>query len=98
MTDYTKMIEKWDEDTENDFEFHLELFRLGVIDEICKWMHTKKVSKTRLAKGIGVSWKHIDDILGTKVDITIEELVKIAMFFNCRVDVFFIPMRKVGGK
>lgn len=59
------------------FDFRLAVLQVNVVNQLNAAMESKKITKRKLSKRMGISKKDLNDILRMDVDVTFETMVKI---------------------
>jgi transcriptional regulator with XRE-family HTH domain len=75
----------------DDSEFIAEGLLLDINEQLMKLIHKHSLSQSALAQRLGVSNAYVSKLLNGNENLTIKQLVKIAVTLGCTVDVAFIP-------
>lgn len=85
--------DKWFKDTlkslEDDLEFRLETLIIDLTEKVCEKMKQKKISRTKLAKLLGVSPAAVTKILNGNSNFTLKTLVSLADVLGFNLDIDF---------
>ncbi len=82
------------EKLKNDPLYLLEKKKIDITEQIWKIMEEEGISKSELAKRMGVSRGYITRILGGNTNFTLESLIKISMALKTDLQITFSPKVK----
>lgn len=84
---FNKLTRKY----ENDPEYVAEGLLIDINEQIVRMLTSKEITRTRLAKMLDVSTAYITKLLNGNENLTIKQLVRLAVALDCCVDVAFVP-------
>lgn len=90
--------DKWFKDTlkslEDDLEFRLETLIIDLTERACKKMKQKKISRTKLAKLLGVSPAAVTKILNGNSNFTLKTLLSLSDALELDLHIDFVERKK----
>jgi transcriptional regulator with XRE-family HTH domain len=78
---------------QNDLESITEGVLLNINEQIVRLLERNRVTRSELAEKLGVSNAYITKLLNGNENLTIKQLVRLAVALGCTIDVTVLPKR-----